>query len=269
MNINDLNRFTNALLTAYLDDAPVEDLAAICAQFGTTIGSAIFNKAKNRVCEWIDNPDNFQYISPENRDRMIRNALNSEGGVLGVDYSKTAEGYLISPKLIGKFEKSLPAGELDRLRAEGIMKIVNQDPYQMLDEHLGVPFFDSLLSTVTIRVSSLDDAQAGFYLGSMLAGMILAHPWLEAQFGRRLFSCCGTRTAAVIESVRSEQDFEVEGITMLVWDDLLLALGHSETHEVAGESVIGFDELMLLDKVWHSDKMRLSVLADKLRECSR
>ena len=51
--------------------------------------------------------------------------------------------------------------------AKGLAKPLGQDPFKMLEDSLGVPFFTSLEANSKLRVRSLDDNRASKYLGCL------------------------------------------------------------------------------------------------------
>jgi hypothetical protein len=183
MDNNDLNRLTNALLAAYLDKVPASEVGAICAQFGIIPGSKIFRMATDRVTQWMEHGE-YDLMNDSNRDKLTQQGLSDiakrHGAVLGKDYSKTHDGYVFSNDLMSKITADMTPSDLEMLKSKGQIKTVSNDPYALLDKHLGVPFFNSLLSTLAIRFKALNDNQAAYYIGTLFEGMTAANPFLRA-----------------------------------------------------------------------------------------
>jgi hypothetical protein len=273
MNINDLNELCNALLTDFLDEKECTETAR---KFGVTPGSAIWNKATNRVINWLECKGDYQYMSSENSQRLINRTMAAEGAVLGKDYSRTAEGgYMVTPELVEKLGAQLPAGEFERMKELGMVKSIPlPDPFQQLDEHLGVPFFDNLLATMVIRIKAYTDEEAAFYMGAVYSGIIEAHPW-ATDLLRRIFLVTGDRRDAIIaatHAIRGNHDtaLDTEKVFVSIWNDLLHSMGRGDCLmdvECDGEIIptISIDGLKQLDRVWHGGDIRPALLAEKLR----
>jgi hypothetical protein len=268
MNINDLNQLTNELLTAYLDRSPVPTLEDICKRFNIEFGGTIFFKAVNRGMEWL-NTGEYDLLSESNRDKLIHQSLldmeEEFGATLGVDYSKTTDGYILSSELSEKIQANRP-DVWRKLEADENIKIISQDPYQLLEQHLGVPFFESLLSIAKQRILTLNDNDAAYYIYVLLDGMILANPWLKNDsFITQLLKLSGIQLGFIAEYSESSTEI-MRANTITVLDDLLTALGRTERTYYQGEIVLSEDDLRAIDKVWHGNICRPVELAEKLRK---
>jgi hypothetical protein len=272
MDTNDLNRLTNELMTAFLDKSPSSEVEVICQRFGIDVGGKIFIKAVDRVVAWMDNND-YELLSKTNRDKLtqqgLRNMEKQFGMVLGKNYSIASDGgYIFSQEVTDKIKAAEP--ELwQGMVSKGQVKTLNQDPYQMLEKHLGLPFFDSLLAIAKLRILTLDDVEAASYIATMVSGMTQAHSLLDDyQFIHRVIQVCGDRTDAIVKLLKS--DFEIsESELFHVLDDLLTALGRPERHIINSEVVMGVDDMVALDRVWHGEHYRPAIIADKMREAGR
>ena len=267
MDNNDLNRLTNALLTAYLDKVPAMEVEAICAQFGITPGSKIFRMATDRAIEWMENGE-YDLLDRHNRDKLTQQGLNEmakkHGAVLGLDYSKVPDGYVFNTELMSKIKADMAPSDLEIFERKGYIKTVNNDAYAMLDKHLGVPFFDSLLSTLAIRFKALSDSEAAFYIGTLMEGMTTANPFLDdGLFFAKMFKLLDDRTQSIAAAADSIDDSDPD-IACKVWCDLLTAMGVLDL-KIDDEGVFWISEANLrsLDKVWHGEAMRPALVADK------
>ena len=207
MNNDDLNGLTNALLTAFLDRAASSEVGAICAEFGVIPGSKIFHKAADRAIEWIDNGE-YDLLDDSNRDKLTQQGLSNlakqHGAVLGKDYSKTCDGYVFSSELMAKITADMSPSDLEMLKSTGQIKTVSNDAYAMLEKHLGVPFFDSLLGVIAIRFKVLSDTETDRYIGTLIEGMGFANPFLEdGLFFNKVFKLLGDRFESIMSAGNS------------------------------------------------------------------
>ena len=273
MNNDDLNRLTNALLTAFLDNSPSSEVSAICVKFGIIPGSKIFHKAADRAIEWIDNGE-YDLLDDSNRDKLTQQGLSNlaaqHGAVLGKDYSKTHDGYVFSSELMAKITADIPPHDLEMLKSKGQIKTVSNDAYAMLDKHLGVPFFDSLLGVIAIRLKALSDTETDRYISTLIEGMGFANPFLEdGLFFHKVFRLLGDRFESIMSAGNSLSDSNPD-ITCKVWCDLLTAMGVLDL-KIDDEDVFWISEANLrsLDKVWHTVAMPPALIADKLSSVKR
>jgi hypothetical protein len=275
MNINDLNQLCNDLLEAYLTDKSSDECIAIALRYHIEPGSKIWDKATNRAIGWLEGEGDFEHLSEANRDRLFHKSLAREGGILGVNYSKTADGYLISRDLLDRMGAKLPAGKFDRMKELGMIRNVEApDPYRQLDEHLGVPFFDNLLAAIVSRVKGYSDVEAIFYIGVIFQGFIEAHPWGGDLLGRILTQLGDRRLAIWNERANDTEPEDPDGLSSNAWADMLIAMGLGDAVKERnfGDHVgtgITIDGIAALDKVWRGSDMRPAVLAAKLRAASK
>ncbi len=267
MNINDLNQLTNELLTAYIDKSPPSTILVICQEFNIEFGGDIFFKAVNRGMEWLDTGE-YDLLSDRNRNKIIQQSLRDMeeefGARLGVDYSKTTDGYILSSELSDKI-RALKPDVWGKLEAGENIQMISQDPYQMLEKHLGVPFFDSMLSISKQRILTFNDNEAAYYIYVLLDGMILANPWLRNDnFITQLLELSGIQLESVVEDSEYNVD-KMQPITITVLDDILIALDRTERTYYQGKIVLTEDDLRAIDKVWHGNICRPVELAEKLR----
>ena len=273
MNNNDLNRLTNALLTAFLDKVPAVEVGAICVEYGITPASKIFKMATDRANEWMEKGE-YDLLDAYNRDKLTQQGLSNlakqHGAVLGKNYSKAYDGYFFSSELIAKITADISSSDLEILKSKGQIKTVSNDAYAMLDKHLGVSFFDSLLSTLTIRFKALSDTQTAEYIGTLFEGMTASNPFLEdGLFFKKIFKLLGDRTQSIVKAGNSLTDSDPD-IACKVWCDLLTAMGVLDL-KIDDEGVFWISEANLksLDKVWHGEAMRPALMADKLSGARR
>jgi len=273
MNNTDLNRLTNALLTAYLDKKSSDEVVAICTKFNIVIGSKIFRLATDRVERWIEEGE-YDLMNDYNREKItqqgLQNLAKQHGAVLGKDYSKTEDGYIFSSDLITKIKAGMPPSDWETFESQGYIKTIVSDPYALLDKHLGVPFFDSFLSIIAIRFKVLNETDTSHYLGTLLAGMENANSFLsDGLFFSKVFELLGEKTSSIVKAASLIEEPNSD-ISCLLWQDLLTAMG-VENLNIDDDSVFWISEANLrsLDRVWHGEKMRPAMLADKLTSRGR
>jgi hypothetical protein len=273
-DINDLNNLCNDLLEAFLDDKRADEAIAIARRYGVEPGSKIWDKATNRAIGWLEGTDSSGQISQANHDRLFNQTMARMGAVLGKDYSKTADGYLMTTELLDRMSAGLPAGELDRMRELGMLKdVAAPDPYKQLEEHLGVPFFHNLLTAIAKRVEGYSDAEAKFYIGVICQGFIEAHPWGDDLIVR-ILNRLGARGRALLDDRNDPEPEDPDRLSSDAWADMLTAMGLGDAVKERdfGDRVgtgITIDGIAALDKVWRGSDMRPAVLADKLRSASK
>ncbi len=274
MNNTDLNRLTNALLTAYLDKKSSEEVVTICTKFNIVIGSKIFRLATDRVERWMEDGE-YDSMNDYNREKIIhqgfQNLAKQHGAILGKDYSRTEDGYIFSSDLITKIKADMPPSDWKTFESQGYIKTtIVSDPYALLDKHLGVPFFDSLLSIIAIRFKVLDEIETAHYLGTLLAGMETSNPFLsDGLFFSKVFELLGERTSEILQAASLIEEPNTD-VSCKLWQDLLTAMG-VENLNIDDEGVFWISEANLrsLDRVWHGENMRPAMLADKLTSRGR
>jgi hypothetical protein len=274
MNINDLDQLCNDLLEAFITDKSHDECIAIALRYSVEPGSGIWSKATNRAIGWLEGKGDIEHLSEANRERIFHKTISREGGILGVNYSKTADGYLISRDLLDRMGAKLPAGEFDRMKEMGMIKNVpTPDPYKQLCEHLGVPFFDNLLTVIVARVEGYSDAEARFYIGVIFQGFVAAHPWGEDLIVR-ILNRLGARGRALLGDLNDPEPEDPDRLSSDAWADMLTAMGLGDAVKERdfGDRVgtgITIDGIAALDKVWRGSDMRPAVLAAKLRAASK
>jgi hypothetical protein len=276
MNNNDLNRLSNDLLTAFFDKAEATELIKIADRYQIPITGKIFKKATERAIVWLESGDNsvFDVLTPENRDRIVADGLQNIsqkfGATLGKDFSKAADGgLLITDELMSKIMADMRPQELAKFKKAGYIKSVTQDPFKMLDDSLGVPFFTKLEAISKLRLATLSDAEACEYVGMLGGGLQNKHNWISIEwcvhFCHKILGA--DRFKQVMNHPETDSDDSDEGIVgSLVFDDLLTALGREDRKldEELG-AVVSIDDLMALDKVFRGERFSCAELAEQLR----
>ena len=273
MNNNDLNLIANDLLTAFFDQADATRLVEIANKYQIPIAGKIFKKATERAISWLESADTATYdlLTPENRDRIIANGLKniSEkfGATLGKDFSKVDDGLLITDELMSKIMADMSPRERSEFqgRGKGFAKKVTQDPFKMLEDSWGVPFFNSLEAIAKLRCGMLSDDQAGHYLSFIAGGMQGKHNWITDNWIASFFiRVLGKARFESIMSLKDLSDSEEAG----GWgfEDLLIALGSTENkHDPELGAVISREQVLLLDKVYRGENYSCAELAEQLR----
>lgn len=272
MNNNDLNRLTNDLITAFLDNSPSSEVGAICEKFGIKVGGKIFAIACERILEWLTNKE-YELLSDYNRNKLtqqgLRRMVELFGLELGVNYSMSNNGMVIDKDICEKIKSADPK-LWEEMEKNGQIKTLDQgSPYLMLEKHLGVPFFDSLLAIVKLRILTLGDVEAASYIEFMCDGMYRANNFLdEYKFIYRLLDVCGDRTDTIVKLLQSDYSM-TNSVLFSVLDDLLIALGRPDRHVMNGEAVMGVEDMVALDKVWWGERYKPSIVAEALRKAER
>lgn len=274
MDNNQLNALCNDMLTAYLDQSDTNGFADVCLKYNLEVGSGIFHKAIDRVVSWVENGE-YDLLTPENRTKQSRTVMNEivkqHGGVWGKDISISADGgFIMSNDLMAKVSANVPPAEIEKMRAAGHLKSVSQDPYELLEKQLDVPFFASLESIAKLRVQTMNDSRAGDYYSDLIWGLEMRHPWLESDhfFLNMAVKVFGDRLDAVTSASSERENLDPEtnlSTSLLAIDDILTAVGRTDRHySPDGEMLMTKDDLIALDKVWQGNKMRPALLADIL-----
>lgn len=272
MNNIELNQLSNELMSAFLDDSPSSIVGGICENYRIEVGGKIFNIASNRVIEWLENKE-YKLLTEYNRNKLTMRGLKNIEQLfdmeLGVNYSMKDGGMVINQDICEKIKAAEPEMWSEMVE-KGQVKTLDQDsPYIMLERLLGVPFFDSLLSIVKLRILTLDDIGAASYLEFMVRGMCRANSFLDDDhFIYRLLDNCGDRSDSIVEQLSS--NFEISNSVLFnVLDDLLTAVGRPDRHVIDGQVVMGVDDMLALDRVWHGENYRPAIVADEMRKAQR
>ena len=161
----------------------------------------------------------------------------------------------------------LPSEEVGKFKAMGYIKSLEQDPYQMLESHLGVPFFTKLEAISKLRLTTLDDTQACEYVGMLGGGIQNKHDWISIEYCVHFFhrTLGADRFKRVMNHPGTDENDSDGIIGGLVFEDLLTALGRdSKCDDVLG-GVVSIDDLMALDKVFRGERFSCAELAEGLR----
>lgn len=267
-----MNLLTNDLMTAFLDNSPSSIVGSICLKYRIEVGGKVFNIASNRVIDWLENKE-YTLLNDYNRNKLTMQGLMRMeqlfGMELGVNYSMSAGGMVIDENICEKIKLAVPEMWEEMLKNGQVKTLDQSSPYIMLERHLGVPFFNSLLSIVRLRILTLDDLDAASYLEIMVRGMYRANNFLDDQkFIYKLLDVCGDRAESIVEQLSS--NFEISNSVLFsVLDDLLIAVGRPDRHIMNGEAVMGVDDMKALDRVWWGENYRPAILAEALRKAER
>jgi hypothetical protein len=269
MNNNELTALANDLLVCYWDNTSAEDMVKLAAKYGTSPGSKIFNKATDRVELMLSGTtEGWDLLSPANKTKMFTKSIQiiceETGAELGKDISMVDGGVLFKDEILQPFLDSLPPEKLAELKAMGHLKTQSQDPFKMLEDSLGIPFFTSLEAVVKLRIQTLDDARSATYLAGLVGGMQNKHTWLSTNWVVGfLQKVCGERFDRIAQTDPVDDDGET---IELMFDDLLTALGVDTRydHPEHGRTITR-DELLALDKVFRGNSKSCAELAEVMR----
>lgn len=278
MNNNDLNAIANELLTAFFNKSDHTELIRIADRHQIPITGKIFKKATERAIGWLESGDTtvFDVLTPENRDRIIANGLKniSEkfGATLGKDFSKVDDGLLITDELMSKIMADMSPKERSGFQGKGFAKKVTQDPFKMLEESLGVPFFTKLEAIAKLRVSTLTDSESGVYVGVLADAIGRKHSWISDDWRMKFaHSILGKERLMLVVETDTDTipDDRATDIKCFLFEDLLIALGDDDAMQEREFSdglhkSMSLAQMRLLDKVIRFEEYSFAHIASEL-----
>jgi hypothetical protein len=277
MNNDDLNRLSNELLTCYFDNADGDALLAIADRYRIPVHGKIFTKAAERAVSWLESGESgdreaYELLNAENKSRMFQLGLkgisNKFGAVLGKDFSVADGGLLVKPELLEKMLADMTPESLAEFRKMGYIKSLEQNPFKMLEDSLGVLFFTKLEAISKLRLATLNDAQACEYVGMLGGGLQNKHDWISIEYCVHFFhrTLGADRFKRVMSHPGTDETDGDEGIIgSLVFEDLLTALGRDSHCDDELGAVVSIDDLMALHKVFQGSNFTCAELAEGLR----
>lgn len=271
MDKPEFNALINDILAAYLDKASTRELAGIIAKYGVFFGDDIFDQADAEIKKSILEGRSHHIFNEANRERLewisITNLVQEYGAIPGKDISKYGDGVLISPELLDKIVADFPPGMIDKMRGQGTLQDSIQNPYELLEKDLGVPFFDSIEALAKLRIETMTNAYAIHYLNILIRALSDRHPWLMSDgFPYRfMVSVCGERLKELVnEASVLTADFDPGSFSMMALEDVFTALGKpGRTYDPETEDmIIRRTDMLALDKVWLTEDMRWAGIAE-------
>jgi hypothetical protein len=278
MNNERFNEFCNDMLAAYLDndDPQASEFDPVLSKHAVDVesfeGNKILDQATTQVIAWISGEYSFDQLTEANQNRIISieiaNIVKDYGAVPGKDIQQTEYGLMVSPELLEKISANLPPDTVKGMETSGMISA--QSPYELLEQDLGVPFFDSLQAVAKLRIQTLSDAQVSIYCAFFI-DVERRHPWLESDdffarfvaivYGKRLYEKDGV-TDNIVERMK---------VGTMALDDLLTALGRLDRKfdPVTGEMLLNRADLRVLDKVHLPEKGNWLDMANSLPEFDR
>jgi hypothetical protein len=258
MNKSEFNALANDFFAAEMDNVSNEEMGQVFAKYGLTVDDEdILDRVITETDKWkSDYGSNFVNISKANKERMassvVAGLVEDYGAALGKDVGKDENGLFISPEMLDKIIADLPPGVFDKMKADATLQA---DRYNLLEEELGVPFFDSLEALAKQRIEDMDDAHTIHYLNIILDGTTARHPWLlRSQFPYRFMaSVCGERLKRIDNGVPVSTTADFDGVSCLVMaiEDTLTALGRPKrTNHLANGFSVQQSDILALEKVW-------------------
>lgn len=276
MNNDDLNRLSNDLLTCYFENTGAIEMGKIAQKFRVPVGGKIFNKAIERGISWLEAHDTSQ-MNETNKSKIfqqgIQNISTKFGATLGKDFSMAPDGGMfVKNELMNKIMADLPPEALAEFKAMGYIKSVEQDPFKMLEDSLGVLFFTKLEAVSKLRLATLNDKQACEYVGMLGGGLQNKHDWVSIEYCVSFFhrTLGADRFKRVMSHPGTDEtdsdENDSEGIIgSLVFEDLLTALGRDSHCDDELGAVVSIDDLMALHKVFQGSRFTCAELAEGLR----
>jgi hypothetical protein len=264
-------RLVNAMLEGYFADRPMEELAEdIHIKHGVKPGSGLWIKATGTIEDILSgNHDAYAMLNEANKKHIFNMSIQimtREGLIPGKDFSIVDGGILMKDEVMQPFLDSMTPEDRATLEAEGMIKYPQQNPFKLLEEQLGVPFFSNLEELAKKRISTLTDTQAASYLAAMIGGLTGKNPWLEDYWSKFVDVVAGDQSQAILGKVKDCEDLNKPW----AWEDILFALGKgSELDFADGETWMSKGAIRALSQVWDGGgEVPLSVVANRLESAS-
>ena len=197
--------------------------------------------------------------------------LQSDGLFLGRDFSLSSDGgFILSDRAVESLKREMPPESWADFEAQELIKSVALNPWQCVEQRLGVPFRESLMSRLSKLVEQGRAASViGGWLVTVSCGVssqvigsdedLTLFGWMMAHLREHH----GTVYEQVLTAIRSEQILDSD--ELLIMDinclcDVERAAGSSEENgEIKGDSV-NRACLERLALVWRGDEMSLPEL---------
>jgi hypothetical protein len=278
MHSQQFNEFCNDMLAAYLgnNDPEALEFSPVLAKHKVNLetpeGDEIFQKAAGQVVTWIEGEYSFDQLTKANQNKIIgieiANIVENYGAVTGQDIQQTEDGVMVSPGLLDKISTDLPSAVVEGLQTDRMIQALN--PYDLLEQDLGVPFFDSFQAITKLRIKTLSDPQANIYF-TFFIGIEKRHSWLENDnFFARFVSIVYGKDLCNQNQVNVDMAERINISTMAL-DDLLTALGRidREFDPITNELLLSRADALALDKVHRPKHSSWSDMVDALPEIDR
>jgi hypothetical protein len=264
-------KLVNAMLEGYFADRPMEELAEdIQIKYQVKPGGGLWQKATKTIEDILSGDrESYEHLTEANKKHIFNMSIQimtREGLVPGKDFSIADGGILIKDEALQPFLESMTPEDRAALEVEGMIKYPQQNPFKLLEDQLGVPFFANLQELAKKRIDTLDDAHAASYLAAMIGGLEGKHSWLEDYWAKFVALTCGDRSQAILDKVKDCEDLSAPW----AWEDILFALGKgSELDFADGEVWMSKAAIRALSQVWDGGgEVPLAVVADKLESAS-
>ena len=206
---------------------------------------------------WTDQlPEKYQKQMQDEAYKIMFQTLEEAGFKFGKDFSMATNGGLTLSKEAQDFLLSqVPEEHRESIKEE--MFEFSQNPYELIEEQLGVPFFDNLVKRVKARLKTIDDESASLYILNIIAGIENCHPELD-NFGTWFI-------ANVISKERFKKLINIESenkpdVAFFLSDIICAAGGENEIKEENETDWLSLNGLKLLSKVWDGDNLSIKDL---------
>lgn len=218
--------------------------------------------------EWMigQMPEHLQEEIKEESKQTVIEILIDGGFQFGSDFSVTSDMIAISDRAKEYLLEQVP--EENRPKIESQLVSMDSDPYQLVNEQVGVEFFNNLVKIARSRLSGIDDSQAAGYLMNITEGIKMKHPELSG-FDDWFLS-------QVLSQERMKQLSEIEesGDCSFFMEDILLALEKDDLiqyQECDGQiqAMMTIDEFKAINQVWESETYPLREIIAKLEQARR
>lgn len=138
------------------------------------------------------------------------------------------------------------------------------DPVIAIEQQLGCPFFTNLTEIAAQKVRVLSNSQAAAYLGVVVAGLVQRHPLLqEVDFPTQfILGALAGLPPARLTAILNDQQTQPTFNELLIFQDLLAALGDPQAHHVTAEDGgLSLEQLKKLDLIWSGDRRLAEIIA--------
>lgn len=212
----------------------------------------------------------INHLPPESQaemNQMARQAMFSmlaeDGFELGKDFSVDSDGgFVISDRARDHLLSKIPADKREEIEKQ--MFTMSQNPYELIEEQLGVPFFDNLERLAKKRLAGMSDRAAVVYIGTICEGVSQRHPQIRDTFIPRFIErTVGYERYKALAEI-DDPDFDDPETT--AWGTDLIQAAGGEVLRDNGEDLISTEGVKLLSQVYESENISPRELAAYLEQ---
>ena len=197
-------------------------------------------------------PDNVQSEMSDRATNVVFSMLTEAGFQFGSDFSVGPEGgFMISDRAREFILSQVPESERESFNQHFVT--ITQDPYQMIEERLGIPFFENLKNIAAARVRDLDDATAIGYIANITEGITKRHPNLE---DFRPWFLSNVLDYDRLNRLIATEATDCGDVSFFLGDIVTAAGGADEVKEEGDQQLVSTKGLKLLSHLWEGEGER-------------